>query len=71
MSKCRSCGAEVVWAVMDSGKRMPFDALRDPENGTHHLERENGRVVAARPKHGGDHVSHFATCPDAKKWRKP
>lgn len=26
MAKCRSCGAEVLWAVLPSGKRAPLDA---------------------------------------------
>jgi hypothetical protein len=62
---CRSCGARIVWAeVAGSGKRMPFDAP----------------LAAFRAVLVGDHVieeidtdiskSHFATCPDAKDWRR-
>jgi hypothetical protein len=25
LARCRSCKAEVIWAVHDSGKRAPFD----------------------------------------------
>ena len=27
MARCRSCGAEIVWATWPSGSRAPFDAL--------------------------------------------
>lgn len=68
LGTCRSCGAPVEWAELTSGKRMPF----------------NPPIVAVRTQSGlleGDsrvveHVdttittSHFATCPDAKDWRR-
>jgi hypothetical protein len=59
---CRSCGARVEWAeVYASGKRMPFDQV----------------VVIGEASVGGQAVqrvdldrSHWATCPDAAKWRQ-
>jgi hypothetical protein len=57
MSECRSCGAEIVWVVTDSGKRIPVDAETATEGDTEF-----------EPRAG--HVSHFATCPDTNKWRK-
>lgn len=71
MSTCRSCGAEIIWAVMGSGKRMPFDAepvipsptglfvvITDDE-GVHGLSQNNPL-----------YRSHFATCPNAAEHRR-
>lgn len=53
---CRSCGAAVVWFKTDAGKNMPVDAATVlPED-----------LVLELPRH----VSHFATCPDADKFRR-
>lgn len=55
-SSCRSCAAPILWARnAASGKRAPFDPL---PAGTP-LE---GQTVSG---------NHFATCPDADRWRKP
>lgn len=63
---CRSCGAAIEWAKTFRGKWMPFD----------------GEIVAVRTQGSpiGNRVieyvdttvtpSHFATCPDAKAWRR-
>ena len=58
MSKCRSCGEEIVWLDTDSGKKIPVDAdtVFDKEATVFDPEQM---------------ISHFATCPDADKWRKP
>jgi hypothetical protein len=76
MSRCRSCQAEIVWAVTDTGKRMPLDA--EPVSAAH---RPSGLFVLDE---GGEHPlaftlaagqplyrSHFATCPNADQHRKP
>lgn len=78
MSRCSSCAAPIMWAkVTRSGARIPIDA--DPVAGG------NVRVVAgdrvevltkaeaeAAERAGVPlHVSHFATCPDAREHRKP
>ena len=60
MATCRSCGAEIVWLQTNSGKRIPVDAETCPDGEAERLYQ---------PEHG--HVSHFATCPQAGKWRKP
>lgn len=59
--QCASCGAPVVWVVMESGARMPLDPPQKrvviiPTTG-------KGRVMDT-------HVSHFATCPNAAGHRK-
>lgn len=56
MSKCRSCQAPIRWIRTAVGKPMPLDFAPSP----------NGNV-----RHDGEmYTSHFATCPDAKRWRK-
>lgn len=73
---CRSCGAEVVWAVRPNGKRIPLDAraITGPIYSlTSQEDLEHGIVLLAK-KHptprGKVYRSHFETCPDAKDWSK-
>ena len=54
---CRSCGAEIKFLRTASGKSMPVDAETVEPGDT---DYEHGR-----------HLSHFSTCPDQNKWRKP
>ena len=63
MSKCKSCGAEIVWAKTANGRAVPMDP---PE-----------KRYVLKQKFNGDHVeieetwlSHFATCPDSALHRK-
>jgi len=56
-SKCRSCGAEIVWLKTDRGKNIPVDA--------EDVVDEQQEVFDPDTQ-----TTHFATCPDAKKWRK-
>jgi hypothetical protein len=66
---CSSCEAPVKWARTERGARMPLD----PE------PRSDGNLVVegayARAVQSGDpgpfFVSHFATCPNANKHRRP
>ena len=60
--KCRSCSAAIRWITMRSGKPMPVNA-------------EKTVIVVADEKgeHGvtmTGHISHFATCPNAKEHRR-
>lgn len=71
-SVCRSCGAEVVWAVSaKSGKRMPVDPVHSATGNLAFNDR--GKVEYVDPA-GDDprprYLSHYATCPDAADWRK-
>jgi hypothetical protein len=77
MSRCSSCKAEIVWAW--SGKKpMPIDA--DPVlDGNVELANPEGDELIAKVW-GTAHVwpddmpryrSHFATCPDAERYRRP
>ena len=68
VKKCRSCGADVLWVVTETGKKMPLDAkaitvfVPDPAQ----RRARDGDLCAVSRK---AYVSHFATCPDADEWR--
>jgi len=68
--RCGSCGAPIVWAHNVYGKREPIDAA--PVAGGNIVLVGLGEPPRAEHvKPGvGTHVSHFATCPDARKWRR-
>jgi len=57
MSECRSCGAEIVWLKTSAGKNIPVDADTVADAGAEIFDPDTM-------------MSHFATCPDASKWRK-
>ena len=57
-TRCRSCDELIVWFRTPSGKRMPVNAeTTKPTDAEHQLDLTR-------------HVSHFATCPDHRYWRK-
>ena len=69
MAQCRSCGASIVWAVTEKGKRIPMDA--EP------LAFRPGEflLTASDPPEATTmnlkvYRSHFATCPNANEHRK-
>lgn len=73
-SKCRSCGASIIWCETVNGKRMPVDEDPDP-NGKIVLDETVDPPKAAAFTEAADSgadrfTSHFATCVDSKKWRK-
>ena len=79
MSKCRSCGAEIIWIKMKSGKSMPCEikpisySTDVPSHGDLTLVTPDGRVVSGNFDPASDKigfVSHFATCPNAGTHRK-
>ena len=53
---CRSCGEYIVFLKTATGKSMPVDA-DSVDEGDDQFDHTK-------------HVSHFATCPDAGKFRK-
>ncbi len=61
--KCRSCSADILWATTEAGKTIPLDVKPAPG-----LFSVDERGVARSAK---VYVSHFATCPNAQKHRKP
>lgn len=56
VNTCRSCGAVIIWMRTEAGKSIPVDA-----------ESAKEPALLFNPK---VHVSHFATCPQSKSWRK-
>lgn len=76
---CRSCGAQILFAVGESGRENPIEP-EPKENGNVRLvEREDQKPLALYDKKdrqrtldddGMRYVSHFANCPDAPRWRK-
>lgn len=76
-TKCRSCKAPVVFAVMyTSGKSSPFEI---DDAGEWVLENGIAKHVGpvSKPLELGAapgpqrYTSHFARCPQAKQWRAP
>lgn len=80
-STCRSCSAPIEWAVTDKKmRRIPLDPLpdgldRSPNANLAAVGRKvpTGEVLVSAV--GKDHpqatrISHFATCPNAKRHRK-
>ena len=78
MSKCKACGAEIVWIRMTGGKMMPCDAQKIPfrknfASGELSLVLPDGRVVRGDLDLESEefgYQSHFATCPAANKFRR-
>ncbi len=73
---CRSknCKASIVWVTLvTSGKPHPVDPVPS-ENGTIKVFLEDGRrygrVLPRDQRRGRLYVSHFATCPDAARFRQ-
>lgn len=69
-SKCRSCGAPIIWALTDSGRRMPVDENTDGRGNLMLVRRETTVYVKVVPIGRGNHRPHFATCPQATEWRR-
>ena len=70
MSRCRSCGARIIWYPTTSGARIPIDYLPVPGGNIVIEVGLLGEPVAHVIAPGsGDRVSHFATCPQAAEHR--
>lgn len=77
MSQCRSCGAKIDWIETKSGSMMPVDPeyveYDEAEAGTV-LVTDGGNIYTVKDEQNLPNVrgriSHFASCPDSKKWRK-
>jgi hypothetical protein len=57
ITRCNSCRKQIIWFKTEAGKNMPVDA-DTVEAGDDELDLER-------------HISHFATCPNADRHRKP
>lgn len=73
-SKCKSCGAVIVFARTTSSKAAPFEL--DP-NGLWSLENGASKFIGTAPvqlelgqtEPPARYTSHFATCPQRDQWR--
>lgn len=76
IDKCKSCSAAIVWAKTSAGKLIPIDAA-PAADGNIRLWKgpSTGEWLALyrpKPPQGEPlYKSHFATCPDAQKFRRP
>jgi hypothetical protein len=78
VSQCRSCRAPIVWVGTEHGKAMPLDREPyegDDPRGLFVIRTEPGKVIAIATTPDafpGEPVyrSHFATCPDADRYRR-
>lgn len=71
---CRSCGALVlIRANVSTGKPAPINAEPAP-GGNIAIDETHYWIVPVAERAGLDRTdlrfSHFATCPDAKGWRR-
>jgi hypothetical protein len=76
---CRSCGAELFYAVTAGGKRIPLDAEPHPEGNiavTRLKDRTQAQTLSGTELHLARSMgnvlyrTHFATCPDHALWRR-
>jgi hypothetical protein len=72
--RCRSCGAEIWWAITPKKRRMPLDPPgAHPEPNVDVWVSPDGILRTGVPDDGRPitpTTSHFATCPDADKHRR-
>lgn len=79
-SKCKECGAEIIWIRTRSGKAMPCDApqvmYRQKKGGRDRIVTPDGEVLAceitedAGRATGVGHIPHWSTCPAAGRFRR-
>lgn len=75
MSVCRTCGADIIWAETESGKRMPLDRAPVIPKGLFVLTARPGQEAplassVASSQTPALYQSHFATCPQADEHRR-
>lgn len=79
MSSCSSCEAEITWALTKNDKRIPLDAAPVADGNLiidHERATERGMTPVVHYLRKGEettkdrYVSHFATCPNAEKFRR-
>lgn len=79
-SKCRGCGAPIVWVYTTKGKHMPCDPMLVPywkkDKAPGKVVTTDGAVLSCEFKgdsntiSGMGYVSHFSTCPKAGSFRR-
>lgn len=76
ITECRSCKAKIFWVKTEKGKAMPLDAMPFPDGNIVLCEATETAHVLAKKEVGSlqlgpRYKSHFATCPNSAKHRKP
>jgi hypothetical protein len=75
MAHCKSCNAEILWALGPNGNAMPMDLLPDA-NGQWQVASDGAQNRARyvqtfeRNPAGTYYTSHHATCPFASQHRR-
>ena len=57
MSKCKGCGAEIVWIKTKAGKNMPCDEKKIT------IVTDSGETITG-------HTPHWASCPKFKDFKE-
>lgn len=72
MSICSSCGAPIIWLRTFAGKSIPVDEVPVPDGNIVVLGDSDTCQTLKKGEETEKprYVSHFATCPQAKDWRK-
>lgn len=66
---CRSCGAPIIWMKSVRGKWIPLNHPKVALDKPGKLYNDFGELIDHEPEVEG-WLTHFATCPQATKWRK-
>lgn len=70
-STCRSCGAPVMWATTESGKRIPLNVW-PADNGNLVINHDGLAVAPSKgPRRAARYTTHFTNCPNAGRHRTP
>jgi len=80
VTQCRSCSALIRWVVSENGVHMPIDAAPS-DNGNLYLYKADvggrccAQVMVGRKRDdlrriGRLYISHHATCPQGREWRR-
>lgn len=70
-SKCKSCGAKIIWIQTRRNKWIPVDY--EPvfaKGGEKNVFRNDGKMYRSAPEGAEVYITHFATCPNAKEHRR-
>ncbi len=83
MTTCRGCGKPIKWIRTPGGKRMPVDPEQvtywNTPDGKERIVTPNGEVLPCEIPESKDHlrrvtgigyIPHWATCPQADKFKK-
>lgn len=70
-ARCKSCRAEIIWAITENGKRIPLDAEpAERPTGVFTVVERGGETYAIPTSRDPVFITHFATCAFADQHRK-